>query len=167
MAYIQFDLLADLGQKWERTNIRIASGIFLEREREKKKKLKELSSSRNGSATSRGPASEGARVWVSSLLPPESGPFYLLPLSPHSTPVPPLRLCSRSFLMGAPSSSPASESHPHRSSASSPKNLARLGPISSDDRTPHGVLPRGTPVLGKRFENKARFQVEEFHPIAR
>lgn len=37
MAYVQFDLLADLGQKWERTNIRIASGIFLEREREKKK----------------------------------------------------------------------------------------------------------------------------------
>lgn len=36
MAYVQFDLLADLGQKWERTNIRIASGIFLEREREKK-----------------------------------------------------------------------------------------------------------------------------------
>lgn len=37
MAYVQFDLLTDLGQKWERTNIRIASGIFLERERERKK----------------------------------------------------------------------------------------------------------------------------------
>lgn len=35
MIYVQFDLLADLDQKWERTNIRIASGIFLERERKK------------------------------------------------------------------------------------------------------------------------------------
>lgn len=43
MAYVQFDLLADLGQKWERTNIRIASGIFLEREREKKNNAKSCS----------------------------------------------------------------------------------------------------------------------------
>lgn len=35
MIYVQFDLLTDLDQKWERTNIRIASGIFLEKERKK------------------------------------------------------------------------------------------------------------------------------------
>ena len=68
IVYIQFNLLTDLGQKREGTNISTASGIFLER---KKKMTKKLLSSRNGPTTCKGPSSPaGPIVWI-------SGPSFL------------------------------------------------------------------------------------------
>lgn len=61
IVYVRFNPLTDLGQKWEGTNIRTTSGIFLER-----KKKKELLSSRNSPATCKGPSSPaGSIVWIS------------------------------------------------------------------------------------------------------
>lgn len=37
IVYVRFNPLTDLGQKWEGTNIRTTSGIFLERKKKKKK----------------------------------------------------------------------------------------------------------------------------------